>query len=147
MLFTVTGKDLGVVVSKNIKTPKDLEGRSVGTAIRTSAEYYMYRYFEKYGVDPTKVNVRNINPTNPNEARYPQSSGGNLSSTFPPELPQVYQGARLSGAYQLPWKVLMASTRATVAPRAPTRTCGARTSSKGSTSTPRMARSVMWTIS
>ena len=50
-LFTVTGKDLGAVVSKNIKSPKDLEGKTSATAIRTSAEYFMYRYFEKHGID------------------------------------------------------------------------------------------------
>src|SRR5207245_7093002 len=62
-LFTVTGKDLGAVVSKNIKSPKDLEGKTVGTALRTSAEYFMYKYFEKLGGDIGKVAVKNINPT------------------------------------------------------------------------------------
>jgi len=96
-LFTVTGKDLGVVVSKNIKTPKDLEGRSVGTAIRTSAEYYMYRYFEKYGVDPTKVNVRNINPTETAPALF----RGDIDAFFLwgnwiPKGPEVVPGARIA---------------------------------------------------
>src|SRR5207247_8974151 len=45
-----------------------------------------------YSID--RGDVRNINPTNPNAARYPQSSGGTLSSIFPPLLPQVYQGVR-----------------------------------------------------
>ena len=62
-LFTVTGKDLGAVVSKNVKSPKDLEGKTVGTAVRTSAEYFMYKYMEKHGVDAAKVTVKNINPT------------------------------------------------------------------------------------
>ena len=61
-----------------------------------------------YSVD--KRLVRNINPTNPNEARYPQSSGGTLSNIFPPTNPQVYQGVRLSGTHELKWHVLVAST-------------------------------------
>jgi hypothetical protein len=61
-----------------------------------------------YSID--RRDVRNIRPRNPNEARYPQSTDGVLSTIFPPELPQVYQGARLSGTYELPWHVLIAST-------------------------------------
>jgi len=96
-LFTVTGKDLGVVVSKNIKTPKDLEGKSVGTAIRTSAEYYMYKYFEKYGVDPSKVTVRNINPTETAPALF----RGDIDAFFLwgnwiPKGPEVVPGARVA---------------------------------------------------
>src|SRR5215470_14409586 len=95
-LFTVTGKDLGVVVSKNIKNPKDLEGKSVGTAIRTSAEYYMYKYFEKYGVDAAKVNVRNINPTETAPALF----RGDIDAFFlwgnwVPKGPEVVPGARI----------------------------------------------------
>ena len=96
-LFTVTGKDLGVVVSKNIKTPKDLEGKAVGTAIRTSAEYYMYKYFEKYGVDASKVNVRNINPTETAPALF----RGDIDAFFLwgnwiPKGPEVVPGARIA---------------------------------------------------
>jgi hypothetical protein len=55
--------------------------------------------------------VRNIAPRNPNEAVYrAQSSGGTLSGNFPPELPQTYQGVRLSGTYELPWQIQLAST-------------------------------------
>jgi len=55
--------------------------------------------------------VRNINPRNPNEARYrAQSQGGTLQGAFPPELPHVYHGVRLSGTYELPWRILFAST-------------------------------------
>jgi len=61
-----------------------------------------------YSID--RREVRNIDPRNPNEARYPQSTDGVLSTIFGPTLPQVYQGARLSGTYELPWKVLVAST-------------------------------------
>lgn len=42
--------------------------------------------------------MRNIAPRNPNEARYNW------------EQPQVYQGVRLSGTYEMPWKMLVAST-------------------------------------
>jgi Carboxypeptidase regulatory-like domain len=61
-----------------------------------------------YSID--RREVRNINPTNPNEARYPQSSGGNLSGIFPPTLPQIYQGVRLSGTHEFRWSILAAST-------------------------------------
>ena len=48
---------------------------------------------------------------NPNEAAYrAQSTNGVISTDFPPELVQTYQGVRLSGTYELPWKILVAST-------------------------------------
>ena len=54
---------------------------------------------------------RNINPRNPNEAAYrAQSTGGVITADFPPELVQTYQGVRFSGTYELPWKILAAST-------------------------------------
>jgi hypothetical protein len=49
-----------------------------------------------YSID--RRDVRNNAPLNPNEARYNW------------EDPQVYQGVRLSGTYELPWRVLVAST-------------------------------------
>jgi len=53
----------------------------------------------------------NINPRNPNEAAYrAQSTSGVITTDFPPELVQTYQGVRLSGTYELPWKILAAST-------------------------------------
>jgi ABC-type nitrate/sulfonate/bicarbonate transport system substrate-binding protein len=84
-------------VSKNIKTPKDLEGKNVGTAIRTSAEYYMYKYFEKYGVDVSKVSVRNINPTETAPALF----RGDIDAFFLwgnwiPKGPEVVPGARVA---------------------------------------------------
>ena len=55
--------------------------------------------------------VHNIDPRTPNEARYrAQSNNGTLQGAFPPELPQTYQGLRLSGTYELPWRVMVAST-------------------------------------
>lgn len=95
-LFTVTGKDLGAVVSKNIKSPKDLEGRVVGTAVRTSAEYFMYKYFEKHGVDAGKVTVKNINPTETAPALF----RGDIDAFFlwgnwVPKGPEVVPGARV----------------------------------------------------
>ena len=95
-LFTVTGKDLGAVVSKNIKSPKDLEGKTVGTAVRTSAEYFMYKYFEKHGVDIGKVAVKNINPTETAPALF----RGDIDAFFlwgnwVPKGPEVVPGARV----------------------------------------------------
>jgi len=49
-----------------------------------------------YQID--KRDVKNIAPRNPNEARYNW------------ELPETYQGVRLSGTVNLPWKVLASST-------------------------------------
>jgi hypothetical protein len=62
-----------------------------------------------YSID--RRDVKNINPRNPNEAAYrAQSNNGTLSNDFNPELPQVFQGIRLSGTYELPWQMLVAST-------------------------------------
>jgi ABC-type nitrate/sulfonate/bicarbonate transport system substrate-binding protein len=95
-LFTVTGKDLGAVVSKNIKSPKDLEGKTVGTAVRTSAEYFMYRYFEKHGIEAGKVTVKNVNPTETAPALF----RGDIDAFFlwgnwVPKGPEVVPGARV----------------------------------------------------
>ena len=45
-----------------------------------------------------KRDIRNITPRNPNDAAYNW------------ELPETFQGMRLSGTYELPWKMLVAST-------------------------------------
>lgn len=95
-LFSITGKDLGLVVSKNIKAAKDLEGKSVGTALRSSAEYFMHRYFEKNGVDLAKVKVRNIAPTETAPALF----RGDIDAYFlwgnwVPKGPEVVPGARV----------------------------------------------------
>jgi len=49
-----------------------------------------------YQID--KRDVKNIAPRNPNEARYNW------------ELPETYQGVRMSGTVNLPWKLLVSST-------------------------------------
>ena len=49
-----------------------------------------------YSID--RRDQRNIAPRNPNEARYNW------------ELPQTFQGMRLTGTYELPWRMLLAST-------------------------------------
>ena len=49
-----------------------------------------------YSID--RRDQRNIQPRNPNEARYNW------------ELPQTFQGMRLTGTYELPWRMLVAST-------------------------------------
>ncbi|HYU80320.1 MAG TPA: carboxypeptidase regulatory-like domain-containing protein [Vicinamibacterales bacterium] len=62
-----------------------------------------------YSID--RRDVRNFKPRNPNEALYGQSNGsGAISDTYPPDLPQTYQGGRLSGTYELPWKMMVAAT-------------------------------------
>jgi ABC-type nitrate/sulfonate/bicarbonate transport system substrate-binding protein len=95
-LCTVTGRDLGLVVSKSIRTPKDLEGRSVGTAQRTSAEYFMHKFFERHGVDVGKVKVRNVTPTETAPALF----RGDMDAFFlwgnwVPKGPEVVPGARV----------------------------------------------------
>jgi NitT/TauT family transport system substrate-binding protein len=95
-LFTVTGKDLGVVASKNIKTAKDFEGKAVGTAIRTSAEYYMFKFFEKYKVDASKVTVKNVAPTETGPALFRGDIDGFfLWGNWVPKGPEVVPGARV----------------------------------------------------
>ena len=62
-----------------------------------------------YSID--RRDVRNIDPLNPNQAKYRAvSTNGTISGNFPPELPQTYQGVRLSGTYELPWQIMVAST-------------------------------------
>jgi hypothetical protein len=62
-----------------------------------------------YSID--RRDARNINPRNPNEANYrAQSNNGTLQGNFPHEGVHTYQGVRLSGTYELPWRMLMAST-------------------------------------
>ena len=62
-----------------------------------------------YTVD--RRDARNINPRNPNEAQYrAQSQNGALANNFPAEAPHTFQGVRLSGTYELPWRILLAST-------------------------------------
>src|SRR5262245_25511518 len=95
-LFTVTGRDLGAVVSKDIKTPKDLEGKVVGTAVRTSAEYFLYKFMEKHRVDASKVTVKNVAPTETAPALF----RGDISAFFlwgnwVPKGPEVVPGARV----------------------------------------------------
>jgi taurine transport system substrate-binding protein len=43
-----------------IKAPKDLEGKTVGTQFGTSPEYHMRRYFEHYGLDVSRITVKNV---------------------------------------------------------------------------------------
>jgi ABC-type nitrate/sulfonate/bicarbonate transport system substrate-binding protein len=95
-LFTVTGRDLGLVVAKDIKAPRDLEGKVVGTAVRTSAEYFMYRYLEKHRVDAGKVTVKNVAPTETAPALF----RGDINAYFlwgnwVPKGPEVVPGARV----------------------------------------------------
>jgi hypothetical protein len=51
--------------------------------------------------------AKNIDPRNPNEALYGIVSGSNPGVRA---LPENYQGVRLSGTYELPWQMLVAST-------------------------------------
>jgi len=51
-------------------------------------------------------NAKNIDPRNPNEALY----GILNNNTYVWALPENYQGVRLSGTYELPWQMLVAST-------------------------------------
>ena len=55
-----------------------------------------WSFLASYSAD--RRNVKNIAPRNPNEAAYNW------------QLPEIYQGVRMSGTYELPWKMLVAST-------------------------------------
>lgn len=50
--------------------------------------------------------IKNIDPRNPNEKLY----GVVIGSNGVWELPETFQGVRLSGTYEAPWNVLIAST-------------------------------------
>ncbi|HJU41176.1 MAG TPA: hypothetical protein VJ691_00120, partial [Vicinamibacterales bacterium] len=88
------------------------EGEDRYTAFEaTASKHYSngWSLLGSYSID--RRDVRNINSRNPNEAKYRAiSTNGNLSGNFPPELPQTYQGVRLSGTYELPWQLLAAAT-------------------------------------
>jgi len=43
-----------------IKAPKDLEGKTVATQFGTSPELHMRRYFEHYGLDASRITVKNV---------------------------------------------------------------------------------------
>lgn len=55
-----------------------------------------------YSID--RRDAKNIDPRNPNEALY------GIGTTGVWALPETYQGVRLSGTYELPWQMLVAST-------------------------------------
>jgi hypothetical protein len=88
------------------------EGEDRYTAFEaTASKHYSngWSLLASYSID--RRDVRNIDPLNPNQAKYRAvSTNGNISGNFPPELPQTYQGVRLSGTYELPWQIMVAST-------------------------------------
>ena len=88
------------------------EGEDSYTAFEaTASKHYSngWSLLGSYSID--RRDVRNINPLNPNQAKYRAvSNNGTISGNFPPELPQTYQGVRLSGTYELPWQFLAAAT-------------------------------------
>jgi hypothetical protein len=99
-------------VSRNTTNTDPNEGEDKYWAFEaTASRRYAsgWSFLASYSWD--RRDPRNINPRNPNEAAYrAQSTSGAISTDFPPELPQTYQGVRLSGTYELPWKILVAST-------------------------------------
>ena len=88
------------------------EGEDSYTAFEaTASKHYSngWSLLASYSFD--RRDVRNIDPLNPNQAKYRAvSTNGTISGNFPPELPQTYQGVRLSGTYELPWQIMVAST-------------------------------------
>jgi hypothetical protein len=88
------------------------EGEDSYTAFEaTASKHYSngWSLLASYSID--RRDVHNINARNPNEAKYRAvSTNGTISGNFPPELPQTYQGVRLSGTYELPWQIMVAST-------------------------------------
>lgn len=88
------------------------EGEDSYTAFEaTASKHYSngWSLLASYSID--RRDVRNINARNPNEAKYRAvSTNGTISGNFPAELPQTYQGVRLSGTYELPWEIMVAST-------------------------------------
>ncbi len=55
-----------------------------------------------------KRDAKNIAPRNPNEALYGTATTVGAAGTW--ALPETYQGVRVNGTYELPWKMLIAST-------------------------------------
>lgn len=53
-----------LVVNPTIKTPKDLEGKSICIAFGSGATYFWNRFYTKYGIDPSKVTVVNLSGQN-----------------------------------------------------------------------------------
>lgn len=55
-----SNEQFGVAAKNTIKTPKDLEGKKVGTQLNTSPEYYYRLFVQKYGLDESKIQLQNI---------------------------------------------------------------------------------------
>jgi hypothetical protein len=68
----------------------------------TFSKSYANRWSLLASYSADRRQIKNIDPRNPNEKLY------GVSSVW--ELPETFQGARLSGTYEMPWRVLVAST-------------------------------------
>jgi len=85
----------------------DGEGDDRYTAFETTfSKSYSHGWslLGSYSIDHR--DAKNIDPRNPNEALY--GIVNNNVGTW--ALPETYQGVRLSGTYELPWQMLVAST-------------------------------------
>ncbi|HUQ86749.1 MAG TPA: carboxypeptidase regulatory-like domain-containing protein [Vicinamibacterales bacterium] len=83
----------------------DGEGDDRYTAFETTfSKSYSHGWslLGSYSID--RRDAKNIDPRNPNEALY------GIGTTGVWALPETYQGVRMSGTYELPWQMLVAST-------------------------------------
>lgn len=55
-----TGEELRLVAAKEIESPQDLAGTSVGLQVGGINDYALQRYLEKYGVDASTVTIVNV---------------------------------------------------------------------------------------
>lgn len=45
-----------------IEKPEDIKGKKIGVPVGTNAEYFMFKFLEKYNIDIQDVKVLNLNP-------------------------------------------------------------------------------------
>ena len=114
-IFSVprTYPGFGQVQSLFVNTEGD-EGNDTYRAFETTfskAHTNGWSLLASYVID--RRNVQNIDPRNPNEARYgifANTLGTTAGSPAVQELPETHQGVRLSGTVDLPWGMLVSST-------------------------------------
>jgi ABC-type nitrate/sulfonate/bicarbonate transport system substrate-binding protein len=85
--YATSGKQFGVVANSKITKPEDLIGKTVATQSPSSLEYYYHLYTKKYGLDESKIHLKNIKFTQ----LIPALKNGNIDAYFANE-PFLTQG-------------------------------------------------------
>jgi ABC-type nitrate/sulfonate/bicarbonate transport system substrate-binding protein len=76
--YATSGKQFGVVATSAIQSPQDLIGKTVGTQSPSSLAYYYHLYTQKYNLDESKIQLKNI----PFAQLIPALKNGNIDAYF-----------------------------------------------------------------